>query len=344
MTSSTSTPRRSRPDRLLPPVAAAGGLGLALLFVYVALFTAAFRDPQPEGLEIAVFAPPTQAQQLERSLDRSARGVYQLEPADSAKTARQAVLDRRTEGALVVTNGHARVLTAEAGGTATADAVREGLTRAVSAGGGRAEVKDLKPLPDNDSRGMSAYFTTIGVVIGSLAGAILMWLLAPSLGPFARLGTLGSFAALAGLVAATTTAGVVDTLDGAFWSVAGVTALLSLAVALPTAALLRWVGTAGIGLSMILMLVLGLSSSGGLLSPSYLPGFFETVGQILPADPARDALRAVVYFDGHGTDEPLLVLVAWALAGASGMLAAAGLRRDARPALPFAQARASGSP
>ena len=341
MTSSTPTPGASGLRALLRPVAAAGGLGLALLVTYVALFTAAFRDPQPEGLEIAVFAPPTQAQQLEPSLARSAAGVYEFGPVDSAEAARQAVLDRRADGALVVNHGYVRVLTAEAGGTATADAVSDGLTRAVSAGGGRAEVENLKPLPNNDSRGMSAYFTTIGVVIGSLAGAILMWLLAPRLGPFARLGALGSFAALAGLVAAATTAGVVDTLDGAFWPVAGVTALLSLAVALPTAALLRWLGTAGIGLSMILMLVLGLSSSGGLLSPSYLPGFFEIVGQILPADPARDALRAVVYFDGHGTGEPLSVLMGWALVGATGMLAAAGLRRNAQPALPFAQTNRS---
>ena len=344
MTSSTPTPGAPGLRALLRPVAAAGGLGLALLFTYVALFTAAFRDPQPKGLEIAMFAPPTQAQQLEPSVERSAPGVYELGPVRSAEAARQAVLDRRADGALVVNHGHARVLTAEAGGTATADAVSEGLTRAVSAGGARAEVENLKPLPNNDSRGMSAYFTTIGVVIGSLAGAILMWLLAARLGAFARLGALGGFAALAGLVAAATTAGVVGTLDGAFWPVAGVTALLSLGVALPTAALLRWLGTAGIGLSMILMLVLGLSSSGGLLSPSYLPGFFEIVGQVLPADPARDALRAVVYFDGHGTGEPLAVLVGWALVGATGMLAAAGLRRDAQPAPPFAQAKAVRSP
>lgn len=334
MTSTTPTPGASGLRAL---VAAAGGLGLALLFTYVALFTAAFRDPQPGGLEIAVFAPPTQAQQLESGLARSAAGVYEFGPVDSAEAARQAVLHRRADGAWVVNHGHVRVLTAEAGGTATADAVSEGLTRAVSAGGGRAEVENLKPLPNNDSRGMSAYFTTIGVVIGSLASAILMWLLAPGLGPFARLGALGSFAALAGLVAAATTAGVVDTLDRAFWSVAGVTALLSLAVALPTAALLRWLGTAGIGLSMILVLVLGLSSSGGLLSPYYLPDFFVIVGQVLPADPARDALRAVVYFDGHGTGEPLGVLMGWALVGATGMLAAAGLHRNAQPALPFAQ-------
>ena len=344
MTSSSPTPRVARPSRLLGSVVAAGGLGLALMFTYVALFTAAFRDPQPDGVDVAVFAPPTQAQQLDRSLQRSAPGVYHLESADSSEAARQAVLDRAADGALVVTAEHARVLTADAGGTATADAVSEGLTRAVTASGGRAEVQDLKPLPDNDSRGMSAYFTTIGVVIGSLVGAILMWLLAPRLGPFARLGALGTFAALAGLVAAATTAGVVDTLGGALWSVAGVTALLSLAVVLPTAALLRWLGTAGIGASMILMLVLGLSSSGGLLSPAYLPGFFEFAGPLLPPDPARDALRAVVYFDGHGSGEALGVLAAWALVGVSGLLVAAGLRRDAQPGLPFARASATCSP
>ena len=344
MTPPTSTPHVSQPNRLLRSVVTAAGLGLALLFAYVALFTAAFRDPQPQAVEVAVFAPPTQAQQLEQSLQRSAPGVYDLESADSAKAAHQAVLERRADGALVVGAGHTRVLTAEAGGAATANAVSEGLARAVSAGGGRAQVQDLKPLPDNDSRGMSAYFATIGVVIGSLAGAILMWLLAPRLGPFARLGALAAFAALAGLLAAATTAGVVDTLDDASWSVAGVTALLSLAVVLPTAALLRWLGTPGIGVSMILMLVLGLSSSGGLLSPEYLPGFFELAGPLLPPDPARDALHAVVYFDGHGTGEPLAVLAAWALIGASGLLAAAGIRRDVQPVLPIAPAKAISSP
>ena len=344
MTFPTPISRIARRPGLIRPVLTALGLGLALMFTYVALFTAAFRDPQPAGVEVAVFAPPAQAKQLNQGLDRSAPGVYDLESTDSPRGARQAVLDRGADGALVVSAGGARVLTAEAGGTATAEAVGEGLTRAVAASGGRAEVRDLKPLPDNDSRGMSGYFTTIGVLIGSLAGAILMWLLAPRLGAFARIAALGVFAALAGVLAAVTTAGVVDTLGGAFWPVAGVTALLSLAVGLPTAALLRWLGAAGIGASLLLMLVLGLSSSGGLLSPAYLPGFFEFVGPLLPPDAARDALRVVVYFDGHGIGEALGVLSAWVVIGGSGLLAAAGLRRDVQPALPLLQAKATCSP
>jgi hypothetical protein len=132
-----------------------------------------------------------------------------------------------------------------------------------------------------------------------------------------------------------TTAGVVDTLDGAFWPVAGVTALLSLAVGLTTAGLLRWVGSAGIGLSLLLMVLLGLSSSGGLLSSQFLPGFFETLGPLMPASAARDGLRAVVYFDGHGSGGAILVLGAWAAIGAAALLAAAGIGRQALPSLPL---------
>jgi hypothetical protein len=101
--------------------------------VLVVLIDGPLCDAQPEDLEIAVFAPPTQAQGLERGFDRSAHGIYELEPADPTEAARQAVLDRRAPGALVVTDGQARVLTPRPGGTAMADAVSEGLTRGVAA-------------------------------------------------------------------------------------------------------------------------------------------------------------------------------------------------------------------
>jgi hypothetical protein len=329
---SNAPPARSR---TLRSVVTALGIGLALLVAYVALFSAAFRDPRPEDLEVAVFAPGGAGERVEQGLERSAPGVYELDQVDSGQAAREAVLDRTADGGLVVTGDGARVLTAEAGGIAGAQALAEGLTRAAAETGMRAEVQDLRPLPDNDSRGMTSFFTMIGVLIGSLAGAIALWLFAPTLGLVARFGALGLFATLGGLLAGVTTGGVVDTLDGAFWSVTGVTALLSLAVSLTTAGLLRWLGAAGIGVSMVLLVLLGLSSSGGLLSSQFLPGFFEAVGPLLPPAAARDALRAVVYFDGHGSAAALTVLVAWSLIGGSALLTAAGVGRQATPSRPL---------
>jgi hypothetical protein len=330
-------PSNARPSRsgTLRSVAAALGIGLALLVAYVAVFSTAFRDPQPKDLEVAVFAPGGAGQRVEQGLERSVPGIYDLRQVGSAQGAREAVLERTADGGLVVTADRVRVLTAEAGGAAGAQALAEGLTRAAAETGMRAEVQDLRPLPDNDSRGMTGFFTMIGVLIGSLAGAIALWLFAPSLGLVARFGALGLFAALGGLLAAVITGGVVDTLDGAFWSVAGVTALLSLAVSLTTAGLLRWLGAAGIGVSMVLLVLLGLSSSGGVLSSEFLPGFFEAVGPLLPPAAGRDALRAVVYFDGHGSAAALTVLVAWSLIGASALLGAAGVGRQATPSRPL---------
>jgi hypothetical protein len=337
LTPSSSTP--PSPSGTLRSVAAALALGLALLVAYVALFSTAFRDPQPKGLEVAVFAPGGVGQQVEQGLERSAPGVYEPDQVGSAQAAREAVLDRTADGGLVVTPDGASVLTAEAGGAAGAQALAEGLTRAATETGMHAEVQDLRPLPDNDSRGMTGFFTMVGVLIGSLAGAIALWLFAPGLGLVGRIGALGLFAALGGLLAAVTTGGIVDTLDGAFWPVAGVTALLSLAVSLTTAGLLRLLGGAGIGVSMVLMVLLGLSSSGGLLSSQFLPGFFEAVGPLLPPAAGRDALRAVVYFDGHGSATALTVLVAWSLIGAAALLTAAGMSRQARPALTLSPQR-----
>jgi hypothetical protein len=281
--------------------------------------------------------------QLEQALERSAPGVYELDQVGSAQAAREAVLDHKSDGGLAVTPEGVRVLTAEAGGAAGAQALAEGLTRAAGATGRHTEIQDLRPLPDNDSRGMTGFFTVIGVLIGSLAGAIALWLFVPMLGLVARIGALALFAGLGGLLAAGTTGGLVDTLGGAFWSVAGVTALLSLAVSLTTAGLLRWLGGAGIGLSVVLMVLLGLSSSGGVLSSEFLPRFFEGVGPVLPPTAGRDALRAVVYFDGHGSAAALTVLVAWSLAGAGALLTAAALGRQAQPALPVSPQRALAS-
>src|SRR5919106_3159180 len=124
---STFSPPRHSGSGTHRSVAAALALGLALLVAYVALFTAAFRDPQPKGLEVAVFAPGGMERQLEQGLERSAPGIYQLDRVGSARTAREAVLDRTADGGVVVTADGARVLTAEAGGLATAQALAVGL-------------------------------------------------------------------------------------------------------------------------------------------------------------------------------------------------------------------------
>ena len=83
----------------------------------------------------------------------------------------------------------------------------------------------------------------------------------------------------------------------------------------------------GIAAAVLVILLVGLSSSGGAVSHELEPGFFGAVSQLLPPGAALTAIRNVEYFDWTATLVPLLVLGAW---GAGGL--AVGLVGEGRNA------------
>lgn len=106
---------------------------------------------------------------------------------------------------------------------------------------------------------------------------------------------------------------------GHYPAIAAIAALFSLAVAAPTAALGR-VWPPLVGAAVLVFLVLGLPVSGGPagLAP-FGPGFLRVLHPVLPLGTAVSAVRAAVYFGGHGTAGPLWVLAAWAVAGVAAL-------------------------
>jgi hypothetical protein len=148
-----------------------------------------------------------------------------------------------------------------------------------------------------------------------------------------RLAFVGAFAAVAGLVMAVCTDFVTDGLSGAFWGVAGITALLAAAVSLTTTALVRWLGTPGIALSALFLMLFSLPATGAAVGPEFVPDFYRGVAPALPSHAALDALRGTVYFGHGGTTGPILILAAWA-AGALLVQLAAHVWRDEPPRPP----------
>jgi len=114
--------------------------------------------------------------------------------------------------------------------------------------------------------------------------------------------------------------------------VSAVAALVVAAVAMVTTGLVRLLGPAGLGIAAVLFVVLGNPGSGNASAPELLPGFWRVAGQLLPPGAGGQALRDVAYFDGHALLVPVLVLAAWAIAGAALILV--GKRRTATPATP----------
>jgi FtsH-binding integral membrane protein len=320
-------PHVSAAKRLLPPLA----VGVVIAFAFVGLYTSALHEPRPHGLRVAFLGAPALQRGLQQRLDVAVPGGFDLDRYGSATAARDAVLDQDVQGALIVTGARPELLVAEAAGPATSEAVPAALGSLPVSGGGRPRVEDLRPLPESDSRGLSTFFTIVGTTLSSLLFGVALFLTARDVSARARLAATVAFAAFAGLTVAFTVDTLVGALSGSFWGVAGLAALLALAVALPTAGLSRLIGPPGIAIAALVLLLFGMSSSGGPVGYQFLPDPYNTLSQAIPGGAALTAIRNTVYFDGAGTLVPIIVLVGWAAAGLVAELAAAGLPGLGRP-------------
>jgi hypothetical protein len=326
---SPHVPHRVHVRRLLPALA----VGLAVSFAFIAFFTSALRDPRPNDLAVAVVGPPASATALQRGLDQALPGSFDLRRYADEATARRALADQDVDG-VYVAGARPRLVVAGGAGANASTALRTAFGAAAGAQGRHLDVDDAAPLPQHDSRGLSAFFLVAGISIGSLAFAAALFFLGGHAGPLrVKLALIGAFAAVAGLVVALDTDFVAGGLMGAFWGVAGVAALLAAAVALITTAVVRWIGLPGVGLCVLTLMIFSLPASGGAVGPEFVPDFYRDVAPVLPSHAALLALRGTVYFHGGGTTAPILVLLGWTAAAAAAIVAAQVLRREP-PRLP----------
>lgn len=288
-------------------------LGVVLLFGFTAVFSSAFHNPQPHQVPVAIVGPPSALAQARGALDP--QQFFAL-PYTSESAARDALLRSDVAGVLV----GGRVLVASAGGFVAAQKTGQALMQASARAGTAATLVDLKPLPPHDSRGLSSFVTVLGTTIASIVAAVLLTLLGGAHPLRARLIALVLTAGLGGVAVALSVDTTVGALTGDFWGIAGVVALLILAVVLCVHGLGRLIGHAGAGLAAMTLVLVGVTSSGGGVGHQFQPGFFRGVSQLFPNGAAVTALRNEVYMAGAHSLGALLVLCAWAGGGALALL------------------------
>jgi hypothetical protein len=162
---------------------------------------------------------------------------------------------------------------------------------------------------------MSSAFTVIGIAVPSVMFGAALTVLGAGIAARARWLAVAAFAVLAGLLSAVTVDLVVGALSGAFWPLAGVAALVAFGVTAAVHGLGRSFGLAGIAVAVLGLVVLGNASSGGVVTPLFLPEFFGTVSGWLPPGAGVTAVRNVVYFDAAAIGPPVLALLGWAALG-----------------------------
>jgi hypothetical protein len=289
------------------------GPAVAFAAVSVFVFLSAFHEPKPHRLPVGIVASPAAAGRLRAAVADNDPGAFDLRSYSNPAQARSEMADRRIDGALVVTTGGSRLLTAEAGGAGAAQALTAAFDALAALTHQRLTVIDVVPPLDGDSEAFSAFFVMLGVLFPSLITGVASALTFPRAGLGWRVGVLATAAVVIGLVAAGIASGVAG--FGDYLQIAGIVALFSLAISAPIAALAR-IKPAAVALGFLFLVVLGLPASGGPggLGP-FGPGFLRVLDPALPLGVAVNALRNTVYFHGHDTSGHLWVLAAWVAAG-----------------------------
>jgi nucleotide-binding universal stress UspA family protein len=299
---------------------------LAFAAVLVALVLSAYHQPQPHGLPVGVVASAPVTQHLQAALGAHLPGAFDLHSYPAAAAARAAIMHRGIDAAVIAGPGGLRLLTAEAGGVAPAQAVTAAFGAVAAKTGQALTVTDVVPPLSRDSEALSPFFLVLGVLFPGLAAGSASALAFRRSGPAWAVAAPVVAAAAVGLTAAGIAVGVTGFAN--YPAIAGIVALFFLAVAAPTAFLAR-VSPALTPLAVLVFIVFGIPVSGG---PSGLapfgPSFLRALDPALPLGVAASALRNTVYFHGYAAATHLWVLTAWAGAGITALALVVAMRRQ----------------
>jgi hypothetical protein len=307
---------------------------LLLQFGFIVSYVGALHHPTPHRASIAVVAPAPVEDTLVRQLNALPGQVLKASAVPDEATARRQIKDRTVYSALLFNPAGTRdtLLVANASGPALATAIGRIVTAADATQHRTVVTVDVVPLAPGDGGGLTSFYLVVGWCVGGYLVASILGISAgsrPANGRRAviRLGVLLLYAAVAGIGGAVIVgSGVLNALPGAVLPLWGVGTLLVFAVGVFTMALECLFDVVGIGLAVLLFVVLGNPSAGGVYPPPMMPPFWRAIGPWLPNGAATTVTRSVTYFDGAGITGPLLVLSAWAVVGVAVSLIATSVR------------------
>ncbi|MEG3629207.1 DUF3533 domain-containing protein [Streptomyces poriticola] len=306
---------------------------IALQLLFIASYVGALHEPEPKDIPFGVVAPPAAAGQAVNRLEQLPGSPLDPRTVADEATARQQILDRETDGALILDPGGSRdtLLVASGGGTALATTLENLVTRLERAEGRTLRTVDVAPASPQDFNALSSFYVVIGWCVG---GYLCASILAISTGArpanprraAIRLLVMALVAVAGGLGGAVIAGPVLGALPGSVAALWGLGALVTFAVGAATLALQGLFGIIGIGLAILLVVIAGNPSAGGAFPLPMLPPFWKAIGPALPPGAGTWAARSIAYFRGNGITGSLLVLSAWAAAGVVITMLAARLR------------------
>ncbi|WP_326666543.1 DUF3533 domain-containing protein [Streptomyces canus] len=297
--------------------------GLLVQLAFVVSYVGAFHSPTPQRIPVAVVAPQQASAKIVAQLNALDGDPVKATAASSAAVAREWVLTRRTDAAFLfnATGTNDTLLVASAGGPSVSQTATQIAQKIEASEKRRITVTDIRSPNSGDGRGMTSFYLVLGWVIGGYLTATIMGMASGSRPAnrhrtLIRLAVLIPYAVVSGVAGAVIVGPVFDALGGHFWALSAIGALTVMASAATALGLQTLLGLLGTGLVVLLFVVLGNPSSGGVYPAPLLPAFWSAIGQALPPGAGTTLVRNTVYFSRHATSSALWVLGAYAVGGA----------------------------
>nr|WP_232384072.1 DUF3533 domain-containing protein [Actinomadura violacea] len=301
---------------------------LILQLAFILSYIGAFHSPTPHRIPVAVVAPGQAAGGVAAQLNALKGAPLKARTAPSEQRARRLILDRTVDAAIIVdAGGTDTLLVASASGPAVSSTTQQIAAGIEQSRHRQVRTVDIRPPAAGDGRGLSSFYLVIGWIVGGyLAAAILG--VAGGARPanlrrtLIRLGALALYSIVSGLGGAIIAGPILGALNGHFWALWGIGALVVMAAAATTVAFQILLGMIGIGVAILVFVVLGNPSAGGAYPMTLLPAFWRAIGDWLPTGAGTTAVRNTVYFSGHATAQALGVLAGYAVIGSAVAVAA----------------------
>ncbi|MFI8827966.1 DUF3533 domain-containing protein [Streptomyces sp. NPDC053431] len=306
----------------------------ALQLLFITSYVGALHHPKPTDVPFGVVGPQQVSTVLMERLEKLPGDPLDPRVVADADEARDQILNRDIDGALIVDpRGRTdTLLVASGGGTVLSSTLEQMFTRLEAANQRTVRTVDVAPASPQDFDGLSAFYLVVGWCVG---GYICAAILAISAGSrpanreraIIRLGVLALYSALGGLGGAIIVGPILGALPGSVAALWGLGTLVVFAVGAATLALQSVFGIVGIGLAILLVVVAGNPSAGGAFPLPMLPPFWRAIGPYLPPGAGTWAARSIAYFKGNDMTASMVTLAVWAVVGSGVTLVMSSLRR-----------------
>ncbi|MER8183689.1 DUF3533 domain-containing protein [Kitasatospora sp. NPDC094015] len=322
------------------PRAALLVLGTLLLQLgFITSYVGALHHPHPHQLSIAVVAPQQVAPKLVAGLESVPGDAVKTSTSPDRASAEARIRNQEIYAAWIFDPAGSKdtLLVADARGPAAARAATEIVTQVDGSQGRTVATEDVVPLAAGDAEGLSSFYLVVGWCVGGYLVASILGISAGSRPAntnraLIRLGTLAVYSVSAGIGGAVIIGPVLNALPGSLGALIGLGSLVVFAVGAITMAMECLFGVIGIGLAVLVFVVLGNPSAGGVFPPPLMPPFWRAIGAWIPNGAGTDVARSIAYFGSTDITVPLLVLAAWAVLGVAVTLAAVARRPGSAPA------------